>query len=102
MEAALSCQYDDIPDHGHEMMDSILAQPLLCNQSLKWHDNISESSMHSYMQVRYASSTNLSSGRCSCISEYFAESAGSEVGVHHTAAGDIQGEEETVAVKPVY
>ena len=47
MEVALCCQYDDILDHGHEIMGSILAQPLLCSQSLKWHDNISESSMHS-------------------------------------------------------
>ena len=67
-----------------------------------WHDNISESSMHSYMQVRYASSTNLSSGRRSCIFEYYAKRAGNEGGVHHTAAGDIQGEEETVAVEPVH
>ena len=51
MEVALSCQYDDIPDLVHEMMDSILVQLLLCSQSLKygWHDNVSESSMHSYM-----------------------------------------------------
>ena len=46
------------------------------------------------MQFRYASSTNLSSGRHSCMCEYSSESAGSEGGVHHTAAGDIQGEKE--------
>lgn len=64
-----------------------------------WHDNISESSMHNYMQVRYASSTNLSSGRRSCMCEYSSESAGSEGGVHHTAAGDIQGEKELLQLK---
>ena len=36
------------------------------------------------------------------ICEYFPESAGSEGGVHHTAAGDIQGEEKTVAVEYVH
>ena len=60
-----------------------------------WHDNISKSSM----QFRYASSTNLSSGRRSCMCEYSSESAGSEGGVHHTAAGDIQGEKELLQLK---
>ena len=36
MEVALSCQYDGIPDLVHEMMGSILAQQLLCSQSLKY------------------------------------------------------------------
>lgn len=38
------------------------------------------------MQFRYASSTNLSSGRCSCMCKYSLENAGSEGGVHHAAA----------------
>ena len=88
MEVALSCQYDGIPDLVHEMMGSILAQPLLCSQSLKYGmiTLVNRACIYSYMQVRYASSTNLSSGRRSCIFEYCAETAGSEDGVHHTAA----------------